>query len=303
MAAYLDHYQTEQLGLYWRHYPEMGLDEGLFYNLLLNEVLLVSADAIYPDETSAGPWGKEFERFLEIGKIKIIQSSDLDSLERTSNALFSGKLQGLNLPDFEDVFNYDYCAKKDIPFCISKRRTNDIGEIILKSIKAFGAPANTNNNSVDCPDNRASSAEWLIDLEIPALTVRNQERWQKLSPKAPHLIEHLTFVSPKELCEIFENEKQSSSIRGFLLEVSSRIKSKAEMADTICTIKESLDTKLGNSDLVFAGLNVGLFWVPFSSLALTPAQLVTNRYIENQYQWLIFLSSTNRNIRNGESIA
>jgi hypothetical protein len=294
MRVYLDHYQTEQFGLYWRHYPQIGLNAGLFYNLLLYDHITLSADSLYPDECLSGQWAAAFDRFMDLGKIDLVSSGDRDTMEASVNAVFSRELDGLNLPDFEDVINYDFCARKSVPFCISKRRTHDIGRIMILASEALHTP-DLADATLKTPDRQAAVAQWVVDLEIPALTARSEKMRRDIFRDMPHLVaeradgsvdtdfttllaaskwselQDSVFITPDELVLVFEAADQVREISQILRDLAGRVSSRAEVTDEVKAIRESLDARLGKTDLIFAGLNVGLSWVPFSSLGTTPA--------------------------------
>lgn len=320
MKVYLDHYQTEQFGQYWRQYPQIGLNAGLFYNLLLYDNLTLSADSLYPDECRKSQWAGAFDRFIDLGKIDLVSSGDRETMEASINAVFSRKLDGLNLPDFEDVFNYDFCARNAVPFCISKRRTHDIGRIMDLATEALQTP-NLAEGALQAPDREAAVAQWVVNLEIPALTARSEKMRVDIFRDMPLIVAERgdgsadvdfttllaaskwselldsIFITPDELALVFEGADQIREIAQVLRDLASRVSSRAEAADEVKAIRESLDARLGKSDLIFAGLNVGLSWVPFSSLGTTLTQLAVNRYIKKQLNWMLFLSTINKEIR------
>jgi len=324
MRVYLDHYQAEQFGLYWRHYPQIGLNKGLFYNLLLYDDLTLSADSLYPDECRRSRWAGAFGRFMDIGKINLISSGDRETMEASINAVFSRKLDGLSLPDFEDVFNYDFCARNAVPLCLSRRRKHDIGRIMGLATEALHTP-NLAEGALQALDREAAVAEWVLDLEIPALIARSEKMREDIFRDMPHLVaergdgsvdvdfttllaaskrselQDSIFITPDELVLVFEDADQIREIAQVLRDLASRVSSRAEAVDEVKAMRESLDARLGKSDLIFAGLNVGLSWVPFSSLGTTPTQLAVNRYIKGQFNWMLFLSTTNKQIRKASS--
>jgi hypothetical protein len=74
--VYLDQYQTEQFGLYWRHYPKVGLNGGLFYNLLVNDQIQLYYHDFYPDNNLKGPWSEAFDRFMSLDHITLISDRE-----------------------------------------------------------------------------------------------------------------------------------------------------------------------------------------------------------------------------------
>ena len=110
-------------------------------------------------------------------------------------------------------------------------------------------------------------------------------------------LEEQIFLSPEELVLAFSDAEQLASLSAQINALARKITSRAELADEVKATYEVVNGKLGKSDLVFAGLNVGFCWVPLSSLATTPAQMVANRLIRRSTNWLLFLTSLNRRVR------
>ncbi|MBU1209441.1 MAG: hypothetical protein KKH04_21400 [Proteobacteria bacterium] len=316
--VFLDQYQTEQFGLYWRHYPETGLNSGLLFNLLNHEQIQAYEHDFYPDENAKGPWSDAFQRFMSLGQVSLIHDSDRG--DYTHVIMTSDILRGLNVPDFEDTFNVNYCIQLGIPFCLSHRRAADIQKILSFARQAFGTKA---EDYAEPPDQgaRAAIAEWLIEIEIPALSVRNESMRKKLMESGPHLVakrgdgkvdqdftnlllaskwyelRQSTFLSPEELVMLLEDTEVLRVLRSRISSFSKGVSSKAHLADSVKMEHDELNAKIGNTDLVFAGINIGFCWVPFSSLGTTPAQKGINYYIKKHYNWLIFLNSLNKSIR------
>jgi hypothetical protein len=316
--VFLDHYQTEQFGLYWRHYPHVGLNSGLLFNLINHDKIQAYEHDFYPDENTKGLWSDAFTKFMSLGQLSLIHDSDRGDYSHvimTSNAL-----NNLNLPDFEDTFNVNYCIRRGIPFCLSHQRAHDIERILTIAGDAFGA-----NTAVlaepDAQERRSAIAEWLIDIEIPALSLRNENMRKNIIESGPHLIakrgngkidqdftnlllaskwyelQQSTFLSPEELVMLIENKNVLHTLRSKIRHFAEMISSKTHLADCVKMNYEELNAKIGNSGLVFAGVNVTFCWVPFASLVTTPAEKGLNYYIKKNYNWLIFLNSVNKSIR------
>lgn len=289
MKVFVDHYQTEQFGLYWRHFPKIGLNGGLFYNLMMYDNIAMHPDTLFPDECQTGKWGKAYQEFYEMGKIHF--AKDPNELDASTNAIFSGKLPNLNVPDFEDVFNYDFCVRNDIPFCLSTYRMQDINRIAEIAKQSLNTP-DFQNIEPQGHKKQSAIAKWIVDLEIPSLVSRSEK--MRTSPTAYDQL----FLSPEELIIIFKDSVQMLQVGKAIPNFSKALASRAELADSLKVHREKVDTKLGKSDFVFSALNVVLCWVPFGGLGTVPAQLAANHYIRTHSNWLLYLSEINKDIRN-----
>lgn len=324
--VFLDHFQTEQFGLYWRHYPAIGLNAGLFCNLLLYGGVGLESDSFYPDEVRRYPWADAFDHFVDLGKLGFIHEQD--ALDRTVAAVFSSDsadLSRLNVPDYLDVFNYEYCVRQNVPFCISKRRAQDIGRIIAIANKVFSISSRPDNTQ-ELDKTRTALAEWLFDIEIPALSVRNERMRRELFQNRPHRVvtsssgvieQDLTnlllaskwytlqetwFISPEELVEIFSNSKAIDAVRSKITLLAERVATRSELADAIKMEYEELDQKAGISDWVFTGVGLALDWVPLPGVgaAATLVEKGVNYLVQKEYGWLLFMNRLNRRLRKGE---
>ena len=322
-VAYLDHFQTEQFGLYWRHYPNIGLNSGLFYNLMIYDSVTLQEASFYPDSVSNGPHKNEFTEFERLRKVEFIsdhfRENERDLLFRH---LTAPQLNGLNVPDFEDVMNFIFCMKNSIPFSISDRRRHDIAHIasLATSLESSG-PATT-----PAIENQATAriAEWLVDVEMPALAARSEKMREDIFKTGPHLVavnsdgsvekdftklllashwydlQQSLFISPEELVKLLQHADDLKMLRAKVRTFSESVASRAALADELKQYHDTLNSRLGKSDFVFAGINVGFTWVPFSSVATTPAQLGLNKYIKSSFNWLLFLNRINKIIRTGQ---
>jgi hypothetical protein len=219
----------------------------------------------------------------------------MGSIIASCNAIFFGKLENLNVPDFDDAFNYDYCVRNGIPFCLSTYRVQDINRI-----------AQIARNSLHTPDlqyvepqgykKQSAIAKWIVDLEIPSLVARS-EKMRNIANCLRSAI-----LITRRVISIFKDSDQmhqvGKAIRGFSKDIASR----AELADSLKVQREKIDAKLGKSDFTFSALNVVLCWVPFGGLGTVTAQLAVNRYIRTHSNWLLYLSDFNNDIESLEKI-
>ena len=292
--VFLDHFQTEQFGLYWRHYPKVGLNAGLFCNLLLYGNLGLESDSFYPDEVRRYSWSDAFDKFMSLGKVELIHEQD--AIDRTVAAVFgsdSDELSRLNLPDYLDVFNYEYCVRQNVPFCISKRRSQDVDRIISIANKVFNIKPSS-EPAQKSEKTRTALAEWLFDIEIPALTVRNEKmrhRYQTL--------QETWFISPEELVEIFSDTKAIDTIRSKITLLAERVATRSELADAIKMEYEELNQRVGISDWVFTGVGLALDWVPLPGIgaAATLVEKGVNYLVQKNYGWLLFMNRLNQRLR------
>lgn len=321
-GIFLDHFQSEQFSLYWRCYPEIGLNEGLFYNLLLYDRVGVSVESFHPEEGRRGDWRDAYDHFLQLEKLDIV---DLFSPEY-ARAAASGAVAHLNLSEFKDVFIYDYCVRNDVPLGLSKYRARNIEKIVACALKALHRPTVLPQVSIQPEDQRSQIARWLIDLEIPGLSVRNEQMRKRLyeeySPNAvvrkmgwaieadharwqmaslPKILQDNIFIAPEELTEIFADGAIIREIASKVGKFAERIATKAQLADNVKNEYEELNAKLGSSGLVFSGINLAFCWAPFASLVTVPAEKLLNHYIRRSRNWLLFLNSVNRRIRTGRA--
>lgn len=292
--VFLDHFQTEQFGLYWRHYPQIGLNPGLFCNLLLYGNLGLESDDFYPDEVRRFSWSAAFDKFVSLGKMEFIHEKD--AFDRAVNAVFSSnsdELCRLNVPDYADVFNYEYCVRQNIPFCLSRQRAQDFDRIISTANKVFNLPP-LPEPIERLEKTRTSLAEWFFDIEIPALSVRNETMKKKY-----HNFQEAWFISPEELVEIFSDTKNIDAIRSNIALLAERVATRSELADTIKMEYDELNERVGISDWVFTGLGLALDWVPIpgTGTASTIAQLGINKLVHKKYGWLLFMNSINKRLR------
>ena len=320
MRVYVDHFQAEEFGRYWRHYPDTPLNTAFLYNLFLYDTIALSSEALYPRECANGKWGTAFSAFMEIGKTELIH--DRYTPWDTFLVLSKPHLVSLNVPDFEDVLNYHYCTRQQLPFCISKRRAFDLDKItgIAREVYGTGSVAEQ-----PADHERATQlANWVLDLEIPALMARSERMRNDIFRKTPHLIardgrgnidedfttllaasmwsslQESVFLSPEEMVAIFVDEDAVRSITQHLRSLSANVATKAQAADHIKSVREKVDARLGKSDLVFTGINMSFCWVPFSSLATSPSQLAVNHFIKQHSNWLLHLNSINKGIRESD---
>jgi len=320
MRVYVDHFQAEQFGLYWRHYPKTPLNTAFLYNLFLYDTISLSSEALFPRECANGKWGKAFSAFMEIGRTELIH----DRVTPLDTFLVFSKpaLSSLNVPDFEDVFNYHYCTQQQLPFCISQRRAFDLDRIADIAHDVYGMEPVAQQPTDH--DKATQLANWVLDLEIPALMARSERMRRDIFQKTPHLIardghgsvdEDFTnllaastwsllresvFLTPDELVNIFSDEKGVRSITQHLRTLSATVASKAQATDAIKSVRDKIDGRLGKSDFVFTGINLAFCWVPFSSLATSPSQLAANHFIKEHSNWLLHLNSINRSIRESD---
>lgn len=310
-----DHHQVEQLGLFWRHYPEIGLDRGCMYNLFLNDNVGLWEESLYPDEIHCGPWSNAFDRFIALGQVEVLTPSR--AVEQT-NAILD--MPHLNVPDFADVFIYDHCFRNAIPFCISPRRAHDltsITEIAGRYLDTGGTPF---PDSTSTPT-RNTIARWLIDIELPQLEVRSERHRKKLRESVPGLVaysgdgslntdmtallaasrlstlDNSLFISPDELAELFSAKANISAVREQIAKLAADVASEAQVRDHVAMARATLDRRIGISNWVFAAINVGLSWEPSSRVVTTPLQLITNYFIRQRANWLLYLTDTNENLR------
>lgn len=320
MRVYVDHFQAEQFGLYWQHYPDTPLNTAFLYNLFLYDTIALSSEALYPRECANGKWGNAFSAFMEIGKTELIH--DRDTPLDTFLVFSKPSLGSLNVPDFEDVLNYHYCTREQLPFCISQRRVFDLERIADIAHDVYGT-ASIAQQPTD-HEKATQLANWILDLEIPALTAKSEKMRSVSFHTTPHLIardghgsvdedfttllaasrwsalQDSVFLSPEELVTIFSDEDGVRSITQHLRALSAEVASKAQTADYIKSVRDEVDARLGKSDLVFTGINMSFCWVPFSSLATSPSQLAVNHFIKQHGNWLLHLNSINKSIRKSD---
>ncbi|MPM46249.1 hypothetical protein SDC9_92947 [bioreactor metagenome] len=135
--VFLDYFQTEQFGLYWRHYPQIGLNPGLFCNLLLYGNIGLESDDFYPDEVRRYSWSDAFDKFVSLGKLEFIHEEEIT--DKIFKVVFDSKSTFYD-NDIADVVNYEYCVRHSIPFCLSKKRAQNIERIISVANKVFTTP-------------------------------------------------------------------------------------------------------------------------------------------------------------------
>lgn len=256
---------------------------------MMYDNLAMHPDTLFFEECKKGPWGEAFQEFYETDKIYL--AKDPNELDTSVNAIFSGKLDNLNCPDFDDVFNYDFCVRNDIPFCISTHRVHEIDRIAEIANKSFNTPK---LSDVEPQGHKKQSAiaKWIVDLEIPSLVARSEK--MRKSPAAYNQL----FLSPEELVLIFKESIQMRQLGNAIRSFADNIASRTELTDSLKVQREKIDIKLGKSDFIFSALNVVLCWVPFGGLATVPAQLAANHYIRTHSNWLFFLSDFNKGLRN-----
>jgi hypothetical protein len=307
--VFLDHYQTERFGLYWRHYPNIGLDAGLFYNFLLYDVVNLDAEYFYPDAVrKAHRWGDAFEDFHRLGVIHF--PNDPDRVERSIDATFLGdsRLNSRNLKDafeynFEDVLDFDFCVRNRVPFCISPRLAPNIDQIaaIAHEVFAYGDEPTCIQDDVQ---GRRAIAQWLFELEVPALTVRNERMQRKLlgyrsSRIAKNELQQQWFISPEELVEIL-SDRGIGEVREEVVSLAERVATRSELGDAIKEEHETLEKRIVLSNWTFQVINLALTWIPFSEVAAAPSQLGVNYLVRRKFEWLYSMIRLNKRIRNRE---
>ena len=233
---------------------------------------------------------------MSLGKVELIHEQD--AIDRTVAAVFgsdSDELSRLNVPDYLDVFNYEYCVRQNIPFCISKRRSQDMDRIISVANKVFNIkPPEPAQGSEKI---KTALAEWLFDIEIPALAIRNEKMKRKY-----RTLRETWFISPEELVEIFSDTKAIDTIRSKIALLAERVATRSELADAIKMEYEELNQRAGISDWVFTGVGLALDWVPLPGVGAvsTLAEKGVNYLVQKNYGWLLFMNKLNKNLRENE---
>lgn len=241
-TAFLYKYQAEQLHLYWRYYPEIGIQRTTLFSLFSQEKLGVNPRNLYPEAIRKGKWGNSFDQFLALGHLVLY-----DPIQAHSQRAFrvAATIAGTNdvKADLEDVFTLDYCVREDVPFSLSQRRASDISEIVIIARQALDTPEVRENGEAGFAKKQAV-ASWLVDVRIPSLEASSTSIRERLTSTSPvfngplkqleeSMFGEQLFLSPESLVKIFANAQKIEAVRRKLEVLADNAANRAEVIDDV----------------------------------------------------------------------
>ena len=304
---YIDQWLTEELYYWFAHSPDVPMPLEVLYSLISSGNVVCHEGPTRPLAIESGRWSKEFKELRKTQKLTTVNwrwhelAENLDVWDRVVLETNSYDIK-------EASCAIAFCRSSQIPYRASSYAASYIQEAV-----ASASELTSHHRGTSVEDNTARMNQlvhWIFQVEVPELEVRSGPQrvdyFQKLAPQFAEFlpidileesIRNSVFISPPELLDLLNQEKAIEALREAVKELSKLRLCEPHVRSLIREKWDQLVGRLEVADLVFTGIDMALIPLGPFGVVSRLAQFAVNHYIEEASNWLLTLSSFNRQLR------